>query len=203
MASRTSNRGAARRALARASVCASNNLESQISRTTRVLRRSSPEYPFMVVFLFVNRRRPPIPRPRWADLLTFPVWLGAWPPQSNLIVSSAMREAPQLDEQSHSVDETVQRRIMANTTPRLRGSSSSSRPGVRLLVQVERAATTRSRTCRARRSAVVSRALHFCAAPFLRCPTRASISRRLTLSSSRRVRGDARMRGSVPVAHAV
>ena len=54
---------------------------------------------------------------------------------------------------------------MANTTPRLRGSSSS-RPGLRLLVQVERAATTRSRTCRARRSALVSRALYSCAAPF-------------------------------------
>ena len=102
-----------------------------------------------------------------------PRLVGCLAPSKHLIVSSAMREAPQLDEQSHSVDETVQRRIMANTTPRLRGSSSS-RPGLRLLIQVERAAAMRSRTCRARRSAVVSRALHFCAAPFLRCPARQS-----------------------------
>ena len=98
-----------------------------------------------------------------------PRLVGCLAPSKHLIMSSAMREAPQLDEQSHSVDETVQRRIMANTMPRLRGSSSS-RPGLRLLIQVERAAAMRSRTCRARRSALVSRALYSCAAPFFALP---------------------------------
>ena len=80
----------------------------------------------------------------------------------NRLIIAAQRRAPQPAHSRCGVR-------MAQTHTRLRGSSGS-RPGLRILVQVERAATTRSRTCRARRSALVSRALYSCAAPFFALP---------------------------------
>ena len=151
----------------RGRVCAGDNLESQISRDHQSFCVDCDQS--ILLWCFPSHKPPslPDPPPSMGRSSHIPRLVGCLAP--SLIVSSAMREAPQLDEQSHSVDETVQRRIMANTTPRLRGSSSS-RPGLRLLIQVERAAAMRSRTCRARRSALVSRALHSCAAPFFALP---------------------------------